>query len=132
MNKLLPSFYNKVKAAVLLLCLFFMMVGTCPIKRLLSNASSPPVETTHRPNNHKDLVHVNFHCPSGGKIIQATLFDLTKAGNNGFSLPFFLNLLSFYLFASILKTGIVSITTSRIPSLIGSVPLFLKNRSIII
>ena len=132
MNNHIPSIYIKVKAALLLLCLFLMMVNSCPIRNLLSSASFSAVETFEQSNNTKSFVKNNLHCSSKGKIIQATLLDFSKANNSSLPLPFLLSLLSAYLLLSVLNTGIVLFTNSRNSLPTDTVPLFLKNRSIII
>lgn len=133
MNKHLPSFYNKVKAVVLLLCLFFMMVDTCPVRTILSSASFSIVETSKQPNNTKAFVNKDLlSCSFEGEISQATLLDFSKTSSNSLPLPFIIALLNLYLFISILNTWKGSITEYRNQSFVHNIPLFLKNRSIII
>lgn len=133
MNKHRPSFCNKVKAVILLLCLFFMMAGTCPVRAILSSAFVSSVETSKPPNSAKAFVGKNLSCPFEGQISQATFLDFSKTNNNNsLPLPFILVVLNLYLFVSILNSGKGFITKYRDPSFIYNVLLFLKNRSIII
>ncbi len=132
MDKHLPSFYNKVKAIVLLLCLFFMMAGTCPIRTILSSASFSIVESSKQPSNTKSFVYENLSCSFEGKINQATFLDLSKTNSNSLPLPFLLTLLNLYLFVSILNTWKGSNIKYRNKLFSYNIPLFLKNRSIII
>lgn len=132
MNNYIPSIYNKVKAGLLLLCLFLMMVSSCPVRNLLSNASFSAAKTLKQPNIKAGFVKSNFQCSSKGTITQASLLDLSKTSNSGLPFPLLLSLLSAYLILSVLNTGIVLFTNSRNSLPTDTVPLFLKNRSIII
>lgn len=132
MNRGLPSLYNKFKAVALLFCLLLMMVSTCPVRSLLSSASFSIGETFRQPNNTKASVNNNFSCSFEGKVTQATFLDLSKRNSNSLPLPFILALLKLYLFISIFNTWGGFINKYRNPSLIYHVPLFLRNRSIII
>lgn len=130
MNKHLPSLYNQIKAAVLLLCLFFMMVNTCPVRSLLTSASFSIERTFQQSGNTSAFVST---CPLEGRITQATLLDISKLdNNNSLPLPFILTLLNIYLFASILNTRQGFFIEYRDPFFLDYIALFLKNRSILI
>lgn len=128
MNKHLPLLYNQIKAAVLLLCLFFMMVSTCPVRSLLASASFP-IEEIFQQSGTSTFVNT---CPLEGRMTQAALLDISKLDNNSLPLPFILTLLNIYLFASILNTRQDFFIEYRDPFFLDNIPLFLKNRSIII
>jgi len=129
MNKHLPSLYNQIKAAVLLLCLFFMMVNTCPVRSLLTSASFSIERTFQQSGNTSAFVST---CPLEGRITQATLLDISKLDNDSLPLPFILTLLNIYLFASILNTRQDFFIEYRDPFFLDYIALFLKNRSILI
>lgn len=132
MNKHFPSFYNKVKAVILLLCLFFMMAGNCPVRAILSSAFVSSVETSKPPSSAKAFVGKKLSCPFEGQISQAAFLDFSKTNNNSLPLPSILVVLNLYLFVSVLNSGRGFIIKYRDPSFIYNVLLFLKNRSIII
>src|SRR5690606_1909134 len=129
MNKHLPSLYNQIKAAVLLLCLFFMMVNTCPVRSLLTSASFSIERTFQQSGNTSAFVST---CPLEGRITQATLLDISKLDNDSLPLPFILTLLNIYLFASILIIRQDFFIEYRDPFFLDYIALFLKNRSILI
>src|SRR5690606_14785762 len=116
----------------LLLCLFFMMVSTCPVRSLLSSASFSTERTFQQPSSTNAFVDNNLSCPFEGRITQATLLDLSKLNNNSSPIIFIPTLINLYLFVSILNTGRDFLKEYRDLSFLYSVPLFLKNRSIII
>lgn len=132
MNKHFSSFYNKVKAMVLLLCLFFMMTGACPVRTILSSASFSIVESSKQSVDTEAFVNKSISCSFKGKISQATLLDLSKTNNNSLPLPFILAIFNLYLFASVLNTWKRSTEEHHRSPFIYNIPLFLKIRSIII
>lgn len=131
------SFINiKTKAVILLLCVFFMMINTCPVRSLLTNSLNPSIEfvgENSKAENSKSFVYGNLQC-SEGKVTKAALLDFSKSGNSGLPSPLFLTIISLYLYIqlSVLSLNLTSFQTERKRLLEGAMPLFLKNRSIII
>lgn len=131
MNRDYPTIYRKTKAAVLLLCLFFMMVNTCPVRSLLTSAFAQSVEHSKQTNSSDAVVYDDLRC-SEIEITKASLLDFSKLNNSSLPLPLFLTVISLYLSLSILGLGFRYFRKERKPSLTSPVPLFLQNRSIII
>lgn len=138
-----PSIYRKLKATVLLLCLFFMMANSCPVRNLLSGSLSPSVEVFKQAKSAKQRIHSDTfvyaetimndktHC-TATTITEASFMDLSTLSSKSLPLPLFLAVVSLYLTLSILSVPFGSFTAERKRSLNNSLPLFLQNRSIII
>lgn len=121
---------RKFKAAVLLLAVVLMMVNTCPVRSLLTTAFSPSTETS-RSADEATFVYQDLGC-SESKLSKASFVDFSKSADNSLPLPFFLTVISLYLSLSILGSRIHPSENARSFSLTEQVPLFLRNRSIII
>lgn len=126
MYKKFPSIYHRMKASVLLLCLGFMLVGTCPIQKILLSNSPVKAEASTQATMSKAGVKNQLTCSYGEEVIKAPLVDLTKKSNNN---PLYFILLSTiaYLFTSFLSNRSISIVNRRF-SLVSPVPLFLRNQ----
>lgn len=130
MNRKSPTIYRKIKAAVLLLALFFMVVNSCPIRSLLKSAGTTQAEFSKH-SNSDIIMYDDLRC-SESKITKASLLDFSNLSNNNLPLPLFLTVVSLYLSLSILSSSFRSYRKTSTRSLTNSVPLFLQNRSIII
>lgn len=127
------SIILKLKASALMLCVFFMMINTCPVRSLLASALNPPVESSiegQESKSSKSFVYGDLRC-ADGKVTKAALLDFSKSGKNLLFLPL-LTVISLYLSLSVLSLHLTPFKTERKRLLNGDVPLFLKNRSIII
>lgn len=134
MNCADPSIYKKAKAVVLLLCIFFMMVNTCPVRSLLASAFNPPIESTtgnQRAGNSESVGFADVHC-SEGKVTQASLLRFSNSSESSLPFPLLLTVVSLYLSISILSLNFTLFSSERERFLTEDIPLFLKNRSIII
>lgn len=137
MNRKYPTIYRKIKATVLLLCLFFMMVSSCPVRNLLSSAFVPSVELSKQAKSSKQsisaeaFVYDGLHCVET-QITKASLLDFSTLTNNTLPLPLFLTVISLYLSLSILSLSFRSFRIERKRTIRNPLPLFLQNRSIII
>lgn len=76
--------------------------------------------------------YIDSSCPSEGMVIQAAFWNLTKTTHNGSPLLFISSLLNIFLLVSILSIRTGFKIKHRYPFLAYNIPLFLKNRSIII
>jgi len=131
MSRSFPSFYSKIKAVILLFCILCMMVSNCPVRSLLTNASSSTEQAFNQHNGNKVIVSNGFSCSFDGEIVQAT-FDYSKTVHSSVPIPFILILVNLYFFTFILNSRNRLITKYQNLAVIYSIPLFLKNRSIII
>ena len=120
----LPSIYHKIKASVLLICLGFVILGTCPIQKFILSASPVEVETSTQTSISSTVV--NTTCSSSEEIVKAPLVDLTKKSNNN-ALYFILLSTLAYLFTSFLSSRYISVVNSKI-FLVSPISLFLKNQ----
>ena len=132
-----PTIYRKFKATVLLLCLFFMMVSSCPVRNLLSSAFAPSIELSKQAKSGKQLVSADTFTYDGLRCVEiqitkASMLDFSSSTNNILPLPLFLTVISLYLSMSILSLSFRSFRKERKQTLTDSLPLFLQNRSIII
>lgn len=125
-----PSIYSKIKASVLLLCLGFMMLGTCPIQKLLLSVSPVKMETSTQTNASKVSVKNQLTCSYGEEIVKAPLIELTKKSNNN-ALYFVLLSTLAALFTSFTGNRSVSFV-KRSNAIVSPVPLYLKNQVFII
>lgn len=126
----LPSIYHKIKASVLLLCLGFMILGTCPIQKILLNASSVKTQTSDRKSVSKIVLSNQLSCSYGEEIVKAPLIELTKKSKNN-ALYFVLLGTLVYLFTSFVANGTIPFVKKK-NTLGSSVPLFLRNQVFII
>lgn len=128
MHRKHPSIYRKIKASVLLLCLGLVILGTCPIKKILLGVSSIKIESSTQSSIFTEKN--NLICSYSDEMVKAPLVELTKKSNNN----------AFYL---ILSSALVSLFTffvrnESIPSvkrrlsLVSPVPLFLRNQVFIL
>ena len=137
MNGKYPTIYRKLKATALLLCLFFMMTNSCPVRNFLSGSLLPSVEVSKQAKSTKQKIHSEtfvadeIHC-SETKITEASFMDLSPLSSKSLPLPLLLTVVSLYLTLSILSVRFGSFPAERKKSLKNSLPLFLQNRSIII
>lgn len=116
-----------------MLCVFFMMVNTCPVRSLLASALAPQVESNiegRESKNSKSFMNGDLRC-ADGKVTKATVLDFSKSGKNLLFLPL-LTIISLYLSLSVLSLYLTPFKTERKRLLKDDIPLFLKNRSIII
>lgn len=128
------SITTRVKAAVLMLCVLFMMLNTCPIRSLLANVINTPIENSmqgKKTANSNSFVYDNLRC-ADGKVAKAVVLDFSKSGNKSLPLPLFLTIISLYLSLSILSSRFTAFNIEEKYILKNGVPLFLRNRSIII
>lgn len=129
MHKRLPSMYSKIKASVLLLCLGFVILGTCPIQKLLLSAFPVKVETSAQTNASKTPSKNQVTCSYGEEIVKAPLIEPTKKSNNN-ALDFvLLNTLALFIPLSGNSSAPI---VKRKNALASPVPLFLKNQVFII
>lgn len=130
MFRKLPSIYHKIKASVLLLCLGFMILSTCPIQKILLNASPVKTQTSDQKSVSKIVVSNQLSCSYGEEIVKAPLIEITKKSNNS-ALYFVLLSALTYLFTSFVANGSIPFVKRR--NALGSpVPLFLRNQVFII
>jgi|SRR5690606_8376107 len=130
MNKNVESIYKKVLAAILLLCLFCMMINTCPIRTLLSSISLPATHTEN-PSDTQRLIDQGTRC-YGTNVIEATLLKRSKARkNNHQHVPVFFRA-GLSLASLLLHSAAKSIGEKRRYDFVDGIPLFLRNQSIII
>ena len=130
MFRKLPSIYHKIKASVLLLCLGFMILGTCPIQKILLNASPIKTHTSDQKSVSKIVVSNQLSCSYGEEIVKAPLIEITKKSNNS-ALYFVLLSALACLFTSFVANGSIPFVKRR--NALGSpVPLFLRNQVFII
>lgn len=127
----LPSIYSKIKASVLLLCLGFMIMGTCPIQKLLLSASPVKVETSSQSSASKILVKNQLICSYSEEIVKAPLIGLTKKSDNNNALYFILLSTLAYLFTTFISSKSVPIAKGEV-SFSSPIPLFLRNQVFII
>lgn len=124
----------KAKAAILMLCVLFMVVNTCPIRSFLVSELNPPVESNMKRGGSIGsnlFVYDDFRCAEG-KVTKVALLDLSKSNSNSLPFPLLLTIISLYLSLSVLSLYLTPFKTERKRLLKDSIPLFLKNRSIII
>jgi len=137
MNRKYPTIYRKIKATVVLLCLFFMMVSSCSVRNFLSSAFAPSIELSKQAKSGKQLINAHafayddLHCVET-QITKASILDFSSLTNNILPLPLFLTAISLYLSLSILSLSFRLFRKERKQTLTDSLPLFLQNRSIII
>src|SRR5690606_38470561 len=105
MNKDFPSIYKKAKVAILMLCLFLMVVNTCPVLSLMTIDSLPNIEYSKQSIGAKIFVNDDLLC-SEGQVTNAVLLDFSKSYNSNLPFPFILSVLNLYLFLSVLSTKI--------------------------
>lgn len=130
MYRKLPSIFHKIKASVLLICLGFVILGTCPIQKFLLNASSVKTQTSDQTGVSEIIVSNQLSCSYGEEIVKAPLIELTKKSNNN-ALYFVLLSALVYLFTSFVANG--SIPFVKRKNALGSpIPLFLRNQVFII
>lgn len=131
MNREYSTIYKKIKAAVLLLCLFFMMVNTCPIRYLLTTSITQTAERSTQADGSDALVYDSLRC-SESEITEASALDFSTLTHSSLPLPLLLTVISLYLSVSVLGLGFKYGLKERKLSFTNPVPLFLQNRSIII
>lgn len=124
------SIIRNAKAVVLLLAVFLMMVNTCPVRSLLNSAFAQSVETP-RQQGTATIVYDDLRC-SESKLAKVTFIEFSKSANSSLALPLFLTVISLYLSLPIISAAPVPLRRWRRPTLTERIPLFLKNRSIII
>lgn len=130
MNKKLPSFYNAIKASVLLLCLGFMIASNCSVQKLLLSAIPVNVETPSSQKTAKAISKNNLTCSYQKEIVKTPLVELTKKSNSN-TLYFVLLSTILYLFTSFVRKKSGPFIKNRV-TLASPVPLFLKNQVFII
>lgn len=124
-------FNRKTKAAILLLCVFFMMVNTCPFRSILTSVTTSSVELSKNSNTSEALVYDNLPC-SESNIAKVVPLDLSTSNGNSLPFPLFLTVISLYLALSKLSLIYQPIKKERKLVLTASMPLFLQQQSIII
>ncbi len=124
-----PSIYRRMTATILSLCLFFMVISACPVRGLMTRAFVPPVELSKQSNSSVVFADDDLRC-SEETVTQAGLPDLPRLTNSGLPLSVFLTVLSLFLSLSVF--GFQPFRKGSEPTLVNPVPLFLRNRSIII
>jgi|GEM_PF-1215131 len=135
MNRDFPTIYRKIKATVLLVCLFFMLVNTCPIRSLLSSVFLPSVEFSKQAKSVKHpigdviLMYDDLRC-ADTEITKASLLDFSLLSKSSLPLPLFLSVISLYLSLSLLSLSSRPFQLERKQTLTNPLPLFLKNRSL--
>ena len=131
MNREHSAIYRKTKAAILLLCLFFMMVNTCPVRGLLTSAFTPAAEFSKQSYSSETFVFDDLRCAES-EVTEVALLDFSKSSSSSLPLPLFLTVVSAYLSLSVLSLCFALFKKETNISLSDHVPLFLRNRSIII
>lgn len=124
-------FNRKTKAAVLLSCVFFMMINTCPFRNILASVTIPSVELSKNTDASEAFVYDNLGC-SESYIVKAVPLDLSNSNSNNLPFPLFLTVISLYLALSKLSLVYQPLKKERKLVLIASIPLFLQQQSIII
>lgn len=131
MNRKLQSKYQTLKASVLLLCLGLLIVGTCPIQKLLLSAASIPIEApSSKPTKSTTLTNSHLTCSLYEEMVKAPLVELTKKSNNIALYFVLLSTVPFLLSSFGRKRSSLPIK-GRI-SMVSPIPLFLKNQVFII
>lgn len=130
MYRKLQSIHSKTKASVLLLCLGFMILSTCPIQKFLLSASPVKSENSTQTNASKATAKNQLTCSHGEEIVKAPLIELTKKSHN--KALYFVLLSTFTaLFSPFLRNRSVPFV-KRDSALVSPVPLFIKNQVFII
>lgn len=130
MYRRLSSMYSKIKASVLLMCLGFMILGTCPIQKLLLSASPIKIETSTQTKASKTPAKIQLSCSYGEEIVKAPLIELTKKSNNN---ALYFVLLSTLAALSTSFAGKRSMSfVKRKNDIASPIPLYLKNQVFII
>lgn len=130
MYRRLSSMCSKIKASILLLCLGFMILGTCPIQKLLLSASPIKIETSTQTKASKTPDKIQLSCSYGEEIVKAPLIELTKKSNNN---ALYFVLLSTLAALSTSFAGKRSMSfVKRKNDIASPIPLYLKNQVFII
>lgn len=131
MNKRISSFYKKMLATVLVLCLFSMLANTCPIRNLLTSVSLPAAYT-ERSVTAQSAIDQSPRCAEA-KVQEALLVDRSQTNIHHYlPVPIVLKTISVCLLLLVLHTALTSVSEKKKLLLSHRVPLFLQNQSIII
>lgn len=132
MNKSISFISKRTKTSILLICTLFMIANTCPIRSLLVNAINPTTKSVATDQVVSGLfVYDNLQCVKGN-VTKAAILDFSKSGITSLPFPLLLTIISSYLSLSVIFLILTLFRTERDRLLTDDVPLFLKNRSIII
>ncbi len=124
-------FNRKTKAAILLLCVFFMMVNTCPFRSILTSVFTHSVELSNNSITSETLVYENIRCAESN-ITKVVPLDFSNSSSSSLPFPLFLTAISLYLALSKLSLIYQPLKKERKLLLTASIPLFLQQQSIII
>lgn len=107
-----------------------MILGTCPIQKLLLSASPVQIETAEKNGVPKTPVKNQLVCSYGEELVKAPLIALTKKSDNN-ALYFILVSTFVFLLTPFVGNGSIPFVKRKNP--FGTpVPLFLKNQVFII
>lgn len=129
-DKRISSIYKKAPAIILLLFLFCLIANTCPVRSLLIGVSVQTAQT----EKSTSLAHVaQTSTCSPSKVAKALVVKqpLLKKYSSPY-LPVIFYLAGIYLLLSARHSVTTAHVNKRSPILAEDIPLFLRNRSIII
>jgi hypothetical protein len=127
-----PFIYNSHKAAAIMLTLFFVVMGTCSIQKIISLDSLSQVESFKQPKTTLNLSNNQTTCSFKNEIVKEQVL-LVKNNSTKDSASLFLHFtLIFGLFTSFLRNTNLSFKKTHPDLLVPSLPLFLQYRTLII
>lgn len=119
-----------LKAAVMLLFLSFTILNACPVRNILASAFTP-VSTTPAEAGSASISYDSLRCTGDGAI-QAYLVDVSGTHQSSIPLPLILTVIALFVavFSCTAPRQFIAGTSAGNRS--PGVPIFLRNRSIII
>lgn len=117
----------KLKAALLLLSLCLMMVGTCPIQKLLSSTFSVKVDESKQPGIPSVSVTNTLKCAYYKEMIQVPLVELSTRNGASDVVPFLL-LPAYVDSLTSFEPGVWMYNGKVKDPTVSSVPLFLRHQ----
>lgn len=133
MFKSYPSIYNMSKAPVfIMLSLFFIVIGSCSIQKIISFDSFAQVESFKQPKTTLNLSNNQTTCLSNYETVKEHIFLVESNSTNDSASLFLLFTLVSGLFISFLRNTTKSFKKANPNLLVPSLPLFLRYRTLII
>ena len=132
MFKSYKSIYNTNKAAIIMLSLFFIVIGSCSIQKIISFDSLSQVESFKQPKTTLNLSNNQTTCLSNNETVKEHVLLVENNSTKDSASLFLLFTLISGLFTSFLRNTTKSFKKTNPNLSIPSLPLFLQYRTLII
>lgn len=132
MFKNYPFIYNSHKATAIMLTLFFVVMGTCSIQKIISIDSFSSVESIKQPKTSLKLSNNQTTCSLENEVGQKQVLLVEHGSTKDLASLFLLFTFISSLFTFSLRNTTLSLKKTNPNLLVPSLPLFLQYRTLII